>query len=45
MRFIAIVGWGEGTVIAEKGSAFRTFFAFAGSPLRSAAMLLQSATM
>lgn len=34
---------GECTAIAEKDRAFRTFAAFAGSPLRSAVMLLQSA--
>ena len=45
MPFDAIVVCSECTVIAEKDRAFRTFAAFAGSPLRSAVMLLQSAAL
>jgi hypothetical protein len=43
MPFFASFVGGECTVIAEKDCAFRTFAAFVGSPLRGAAMLLQSA--
>ena len=43
MPFDAFVVCGECTATTEKYRAFRTFAAFAGSPLRSAVMLLQSA--